>query len=418
VPASPEAEARHAAEGALASIAGRHGFSFGAVSAMFEAVQRGGGRMAQFSHPEFGGFGQWMQGGMTMVGDMFDHALKDRVAALCAELAELDMAGYGRATLETTEVAVDLESAPGLGGVSAARGLPLQADPATEQPRGKAMPFITTTDQTQLYVKDWGSGPAVVFIHGWPLSADSWDDHAMAVANAGMRAIAYDRRGFGRSSQPWSGYDYDTLADDLAAVIEQTGAKDITLVGFSMGGGEIARYMSRHGGKGVVKAVLVSSVVPYMLKTADNPDGTDASVFETMTKGMKEDRAKFFASFLKDFYGVGLVSHPTSTEQVQLSWNVAMQASLKATLACAEAFGTTDFRPDIASFKCPTLVIHGTADKTVPIDAGGRAAAKAIANATLIEYEGAPHGVLATEKDRFTRDLLSFLQRPSTEGIK
>ncbi len=273
------------------------------------------------------------------------------------------------------------------------------------------MPYITTADHTSLYVKDWGSGSPVIFIHGWPLSADSWDEHMTAVADSGMRAIAYDRRGFGRSSQPWTGYDYDTMADDLATVIEQTGAKNATLVGFSMGGGEVARYMSRHGGRNVAKAVLVSSVVPYMLKTADNPEGTDASVFEKMTKGMQQDRAKFFAGFLKDFYGVGMVSHPTSEEQVHLSWVTAMQASYKATLACAGAFATTDFRPDLAAFKVPTLIIHGSSDKTVPIDPTGRAAAKGIASATLIEYDGAPHGLLVTEKDRFKADLLAFLKR-------
>ena len=272
------------------------------------------------------------------------------------------------------------------------------------------MPTITTQDKTELYVKDWGTGRPVILMHGWPLSADSWDDQASAIAEAGMRAIAYDRRGFGRSSQPWSGYDYDTLADDLATVIEQTGAKDAALVGFSMGGGEVARYMSRHGGKGVVKAGLIASVVPFMLKTPDNPNGTDADIFAAMTKGMKEDRAKFFAGFFKDFYGVGLVSQPTSDEQLQTSWNVAMQAGLRPTLACAKAFATTDFRPDLPAFRCPTLIIHGTADKIVPIDAAGRAAAKGIAGSTLIEYDGAPHGLFATHKERFTRDLLAFLK--------
>ena len=271
------------------------------------------------------------------------------------------------------------------------------------------MNYVKTADGTQLYVKQWGAGRPVILLHGWPLSADSWDDQAMAIAEAGYRAISYDRRGFGRSSQPWTGYDYDTLADDLAAVIEQTGAQDAVLVGFSMGGGEIARYMSRHGGKGVIKTALVSSVVPYMLKTPDNPDGTDKSVFDDMTKGMKEDRAKFFAGFFKDFYGVSLISHPTSDEVIQWSCNVAMQASLKATLECAKSFATTDFRPDLPSFKVPTLIIHGTDDKTVPIGAAGRAAAKGIANSTLIEYDGAAHGLPATHKDRLTKDLLAFI---------
>ena len=273
------------------------------------------------------------------------------------------------------------------------------------------MPYITTADKTELYFKDWGRGKPVVLIHGWPLSADSWDDQAMAIANAGMRAIAYDRRGFGRSSQPWSGYDYNTLADDLAEIVEQTGAEDAAIVGFSMGGGEVARYMSRYDGKEVAKAVLVSSVVPFMLKTPDNPKGTDQSVFDEMAQGIQKDRAEFFAEFFKTFYGVSLVSHPTSDEQLEWSRTVAMQASLKATLACATSFASTDFRPDLSAFNVPTLIIHGTGDKTVPIDAAGRAAARQIVGSTLLEYEGAPHGLFATEKERFTRDLLDFLKK-------
>jgi len=273
------------------------------------------------------------------------------------------------------------------------------------------MSHVTTTDQTELYVKDWGTGPPVILLHGWPLSADSWDDQAMALADAGYRVLAYDRRGFGRSSQPWNGYDYDTLADDLAAVIQQTGAQGAVLAGFSMGGGEVARYMSRHGGGSVVKVALVSSVVPFMLKTDDNPQGTPKAVFDKMTQGMKEDRAEFFGSFFEDFYGVSMLSSPVSDEVIDWSRQMAMQASLKATLACAASFVTTDFRPDLAAFKVPTLIIHGTGDKIVPIDAAGRAAAKGIAGSTLIEYEGAAHGLLVTEKDRVTRDLLDFLKR-------
>ena len=273
------------------------------------------------------------------------------------------------------------------------------------------MNYVTTADKTKLYVKDWGSGRPVILLHGWPLSADSWDDQAMAIAEAGHRAIAYDRRGFGRSSQPWSGYDYDTLADDLAAVIEQTGAQDAVLVGFSMGGGEVARYMSRHGGKSVVQAALVSSVVPFMLKTSDNPAGTEKGVFDQMAQAMKEDRAKFFAGFFKDFFGVSLVSHAVSEQVLEWARSVSMQASLRATLECAKSFATTDFRGDLPAFKVPTLIIHGTGDKTVPIDAAGRAAAKGISKSTLVEYDGAAHGLFATEKTRFTKDLLDFLGR-------
>jgi len=272
------------------------------------------------------------------------------------------------------------------------------------------MSYISTRDDVKLYVKDWGQGRPVILLHGWPLSADSFDDLSMAIAGAGLRAIAYDRRGFGRSEQPWSGYEYDTLADDLAAVIEQTGARDATLLGFSMGGGEVARYLSRHDGRNVQQAVLISSVVPYMLKTENNPKGVDQSTFDEMTEGLHTDRARFWTTFFKQFYGVGLVSHPVSNELLSWSANVAMQASLKATLACAKAFATTDFRGDLAAFKVPTLIIHGTKDETVPIDAAGRAAAAGIRGATLLEYDGAPHGLIATHKQRVSDDVLQFLQ--------
>lgn len=272
------------------------------------------------------------------------------------------------------------------------------------------MAKIKTRDGTKLYVKDWGSGRPVILIHGWPLSADSFDDQAKAIADAGMRAIFYDRRGFGRSDQPFTGYDYDTFADDLADVMEATGVTDnAALVGFSMGGGEVARYMSRHGGRGVSQAAFVSSVVPHLLQSDDNPDGVPQAQLQQMTEAMTKDRAHFFAGFFKDFYGVGLLSGQTSQEVVDASWNVAMTASLQATLKSAEAFATTDFRPDLSSITVPTLIIHGTADKTVPIDATARVLAKALPSAKLIEYDGAPHGLFATHKEKFTRDLLAFL---------
>ena len=273
------------------------------------------------------------------------------------------------------------------------------------------MPTVTTPDKTQLYVKDWGAGRPVIMLHGWPLSADSWDDQAMVFADAGFRAIAYDRRGFGRSSQPWSGYDYDTLADDLACVIETTGARDAVLMGFSMGGGEGARYRSRHGGKAVAKAALIASVVPFMLKTEDNPAGTPQAVFDEMAQGMKDDRAKFFAGFFKTFFGVGLMAQPASEQVLEWARSQAMQASLRATLECAKSFASTDFRGDLVAFRVPTLIIHGTADKTVPVAATARAAHAAIANSTLLEYGGAPHGLFATDKQRLSEDLLAFIRR-------
>lgn len=272
------------------------------------------------------------------------------------------------------------------------------------------MPYVTTADNTQLYYKDWGKGRPVVLVHGWPLSADSWDAQAYALASAGCRVIAYDRRGFGRSSQPWSGYDYDTLTDDLHAVFEHCDLKDAALFGFSMGGGEVARYMSRYNGDGVAKAGLISSIVPYKLKTPDNPHGTEESALAETLEGIKSDRAKFFTAFFKKFYGVRKTgSTQVSEEMLRLPWIVAMQAGLNATLACAESFFKTDLRPDLASFKVPTLIIHGTADENVGIEASARAAAKGIRNSTLIEYQGSPHGVLTTDKKRVSEDLLRFL---------
>ncbi len=273
------------------------------------------------------------------------------------------------------------------------------------------MNYIITKDNTKLYVKDWGSGQPVILIHGWPLSADSWDDQAMAIANAGYRAIAYDRRGFGRSSQPWSGYDYDTLSDDLASVIEQTGARDAVIVGFSMGGGEVARYMSRHKGEWLAKAALISSVVPFRLKTVDNPLGTEQEAFDKTARALNEDRAEFFTEFFHTFFGVGTLGHLISVELLENMRHVAMQASLKATLECLESFSSTDFRSDLAHFKVPTLIIHGAEDKTVPIEASAYEAAKGITQATLIQYEDAPHGLFATHKQRLTNDLLNFIRQ-------
>jgi non-heme chloroperoxidase len=272
------------------------------------------------------------------------------------------------------------------------------------------MHMIETRDGSQIYAKVWGDGPPVVLIHGWPLSGDSWDPISHALAEAGYKAIAYDRRGFGRSQQPSGGYDYDTFADDLADVIAaHADGEEVALIGFSMGGGEIARYLSRHGSDLVSRVVLVSSVVPYMLQTDDNPNGVPQETFNEMTEAMLSDRAKFFTGFFKDFFGIGMLSHPVSAETLQLAWITAMQAGLRPTLAAAKAFATTDFRPDLASFTKPTLLIHGTSDKTVPIDATAREVIKSVPHATLLEYHGEPHGLFATQTERLTQDLLAFL---------
>jgi pimeloyl-ACP methyl ester carboxylesterase len=273
------------------------------------------------------------------------------------------------------------------------------------------MKFVTAKDGAKLFYKDWGVGAPVILIHGWPLSADTWDHLGMTLADNDFRVIAYDRRGFGRSTQSHEGYDYDTLSDDLAAVMQEAGADGAALVGFSMGGGEIARYMSRHGGSGVSKAVLISSVVPYMLKTDDNPNGVPQEVFDEMAGGMSKDRASFFADFFPTFYGNDLVKNQASDELVEWSRSVAMQASLKATLDCATSFATTDFRPDLEHFNCETLLIHGTGDETVPIDATSRAAAKIISGAEFLGYENAPHGLIATHKEKVAEDVLRFLKK-------
>ena len=270
------------------------------------------------------------------------------------------------------------------------------------------MPMISARDGTQLYVKDWGEGRPVILIHGWPLNADSWETQAVGLAEAGHRVISYDRRGFGRSDQPWDGYDYDTLADDLAAVIEATGVQDAAIVGFSMGGGEVARYVSRHGARGVGRLAFIASVAPGLLKSEANPDGATADLFEGMRDGLRKDRPDFLRGFFKDFYGQGLMS---GVSDAALDWTqgMAMMASPRATLECVTAFGMTDFSADVAGITLPTLIVHGTADKIVPIDATARRMARMLPAARLIEYDGAPHGLGATHADRLLDDLKAFL---------
>lgn len=273
------------------------------------------------------------------------------------------------------------------------------------------MPIITTADRTELYVKDWGEGRPVVLIHGWPLNADSWEHQALWLAEAGFRVVSYDRRGFGRSGQPFAGYDYDTMADDMASVIDALDLRDATIAGFSMGGGEVARYISRHGTARVRQAALISSIAPFMLKADDNAEGVEAGVFQGIKDGIRKDRPQFFSDFFKDFYGQDTDGGGVSAGVLHWTWAMAMMASPKATLDCVDAFGKTDLRPDMAAFDIPTLVVHGTADATVPMGVSGRKAAEMISNAVLKEYDGAPHGLTVTHADRLTQDLLAFLRR-------
>ncbi len=260
----------------------------------------------------------------------------------------------------------------------------------------------------ELAYQDVGEGKPVVLIHGWPVSLEMWEYQTLALARAGFRVVSYTRRGFGDSSKPWDGYDYDTMADDLKAVLDELNLNDVTLVGFSMGGGEVARYMSRHHGARIAKVVFVSAVPPFMLKTSDNPGGVDQSVFDGMIAGIEKDRAAFLEDFGKDFYGVGLLKSPVSAAVLHHAWGLAMKASIKATLDCVRAFSSTDFRADLKTIKVPTLVIHGDADQTVPLALSGEQTAKAIPQSTFLTYEGAPHGLFVTEKDKLNRDLIAF----------
>jgi pimeloyl-ACP methyl ester carboxylesterase len=273
------------------------------------------------------------------------------------------------------------------------------------------MPRAVTNDKVSLFYKDWGprDGSPIVLLHGWPLTGDTFDDLAVALAEDGYRSIVPDRRGFGRSDQPWDGYDYDTFASDVDAILADAGIDGpFAVAGFSMGGGEVARLVARHGDR-ITKAILIGSVVPYMLQTDDNPNGVPQSVFEQMTAGMIEDRADFFGGFARDFYGVGVIAHPVSEAVLDDFFRQAMMAGLRPTLGAAQAFATTDFRGDLRHFTMPTLVIHGTKDATVPIDATAREVKKAVPNAQLVEYDGSAHGLFASDKERLINDIRAFL---------
>ncbi|EXF44717.1 non-heme chloroperoxidase [Pseudomonas sp. BAY1663] len=273
---------------------------------------------------------------------------------------------------------------------------------------------ITTADGVQLYYKDWGpkDGPVVTFSHGWPLSSDSWESQMLFLASQGYRVVAHDRRGHGRSSQPWEGNDMDHYADDLAAVIDTLDLKDVTLVGFSTGGGEVARYIGRHGTGRVKKAVLVSAVPPMMLRTEDNPDGVPLEAFDGIRKASLEDRSQLYLDLASGpFYGFNRPGAKVSQGLID-NWRAqGMQAGHKNTYDSIAAFSATDFREDLKKFDVPTLVIHGDDDQIVPLDISGKASAAQIEGAQLIVYPGAPHGLTDTHKERFNQDLLDFLRK-------
>ncbi len=278
------------------------------------------------------------------------------------------------------------------------------------------MSTITTQDGTQLYYKDWGTGQPVVFSHGWPLSADSWEAQMLFLASNGYRCIAHDRRGHGRSSQPWNGNEMDTFADDLATLIETLDLKDAVLIGFSMGGGEVARYIGRHGTKRLAKAALISAVPPLMLKTEANPGGLPIEKFDEIRQGAMADRSQLYQDIASGpFFGANRPGAKVSQGMIDSFWLQGMQAGHKNTFDCIKAFSETDFTEDLKKFDVPTLIIHGDDDQIVPIGAAALSSAKLVRNATLKIYPGAPHGLADTHKDQLNADLLAFLLSSKAE---
>ncbi|MBP2169349.1 pimeloyl-ACP methyl ester carboxylesterase [Erwinia toletana] len=272
------------------------------------------------------------------------------------------------------------------------------------------MSTFNTQDGTQIYYKDWGKGKPVLFSHGWPLDADMWDSQMNFLAERGYRAIAFDRRGFGRSDQPWEGYNYDTFASDIHDLINHLDLQDVTLVGFSMGGGDVTRYIARYGSERINALVLLGAVTPLFIQTDDHSAGVPKEVFEGIRQGLRADRAQFISDFATPFYGVnqGMQVSPGVMSQ---TLNIALMASLKGTIDCVTAFSETDFRADMATIDVPTLVIHGSNDQIVPFEATGKLAAEMIADAQLKVYQGAPHGFAVTHQQQLNDDLLAFLQR-------
>ena len=273
------------------------------------------------------------------------------------------------------------------------------------------MSMITMKDGTQIYYKDWGTGQPVVFSHGWPLNSDSWEVQMMFLASNGYRCIAHDRRGHGRSSQPWISNEMNTYADDLSELIETLDLNNVILVGFSAGGGEISRYIGRHGTRRVAKAALISAVPPFMLKTATNPLGLPIEVFDGIRASSLADRSQFYKDLASGpFFGANRPGSKVSQGMIDSFWLQGMQAGSKNTFDCIKAFSETDFTEDLKKFDVPTLIIHGDDDQVVPIGAAGLSSSKLVKNATLKIYKGAPHGLAYTHKDKLNADLLAFIK--------
>lgn len=283
------------------------------------------------------------------------------------------------------------------------------------------MKYIKSTagpsgEEVQIHYADYGQGTPVVLIHGWPLNMHMWEYQVSDLVNAGFRVIKYDRRGFGKSDKPWDGYDYDTFTDDLHALMNELDLQNAVLVGFSMGGGEVVRYVSKYGSERVSRIVLIGAVTPYLQQAGDNPDGVPEKIFTEMMEQIQQDRNSFLEDFGKKFFGVNVISKPVSKAMLDYYCMLGSLASPRATLECVKAFAQTDFRQDLENIDVPTLIIHGGADKTVPIEASGDRTAKIIRDNIYKVYEGAPHGLFYTERELLNQDLVNFIQEGELEN--